>query len=54
MFFAEQLPNDKSALVEKLQQEGHIVAFVGDGINDAQLLQRVILALVLNGNRYCD
>ena len=48
-YFAQVLPTDKADYVEKLQNEGRKVCFVGDGINDAIALKKANVSISLRG-----
>ena len=49
-FYASKLPQDKLDFIKKAQQNGEIVGFIGDGINDALAIKAANIGVSLNSS----
>ncbi len=50
--YSELKPAEKVAVIEKYQKEGKVVAFVGDGLNDAAALSTANLSIAMSSGSY--
>lgn len=48
-YYANTLPEEKANIIQKLQDEGRIVCFIGDGINDTIALKKADVSMSLRG-----
>ncbi|MEZ4734313.1 MAG: heavy metal translocating P-type ATPase [Caldilineaceae bacterium] len=48
-YFANTLPTQKAEIVERLQQAGRRVCFIGDGINDTIAMRKATVSISLSG-----
>ena len=50
--FGRVLPKQKKELIEALQRKGHVVAMIGDGVNDVPSLKEADVSLSLEDATY--
>jgi Cu2+-exporting ATPase len=48
-YYAQTLPEGKADIIDRLQCDGRIVCYVGDGINDAIALKKAAVSVSLKG-----
>jgi Cu2+-exporting ATPase len=48
-YFSETLPQDKANIIQSMQDEGEVICYVGDGINDTIALKQAEVSVSLKG-----